>query len=194
MATDLHPSETLPLHELDSEAELYEAVDGHVVENPPMGARESVLANSLGFLLESFARAQQLGRAVIETLFLLESTRPLKRRPDLAFVSARRWPLKRRIPATECWEVVPDLAVEFISETNTAVAVDKKIDEYFDAGVNAVWVVYPETRKIYLYDSPTQVRVLRIGDELDGGASVPGFRVPVAELFAAGTEELDEGV
>jgi len=189
MATDLHPSEALTITEWDSDAaKFYEAVDGHILENPPMGARESLLANSLAFLMESFARAHQVGRAVIETLFLLDSTRRLKRRPDLAFVSTRRWPLKRRIPATECWEVVPDLAVEFISETNMAAKVDKKIDEYFQSGVDAVWVVYPETRKVYVYDSPTQVRILRVGDDLEGGAIVPGFRIAVSELFDAGVE------
>jgi len=189
MATDLHPSETLALHELDAEtARFYEVVDGHIVENPPMGALESILAGYLQDLMGPFARSHQLGRVVPETLFLLDPTRGLKRRPDVAFVSTQRWPLKRRIPPTECWEVVPDLAVEFISDTNSAAKVDKKIDEYFDAGVNAVWVIYRGTRKVYVYHSPTQVRILRIGDELDGGAIVPGFRVAVSELFDAGAE------
>jgi len=188
MATDLHPSETLALHEMDSEtAKFYEVVDGHIVENPPMGALESILANDLKDLMAPFARSHQLGRVVIETLFLLGQVCGLKRRPDLAFVSTRRWPLKRRIPSNECWEVVPDLVAEFISETNTADQVAKKIDEYFHAGVSAVWVVDPGTSKVYVYDSPTQVRNLPIGDELDGGAIVPGFRVAVSELFAAGT-------
>ena len=98
MATDLHTSETLARHELDADwAKLYEVVDGEIVENPSMGARESILAQDLNFLMESFARAHQLGRAVIEVLFLLDATRSLKRRPDLAFVSTRRWPLKRPI-------------------------------------------------------------------------------------------------
>jgi Uma2 family endonuclease len=192
MATDLHPSETLAAQELDPEtAKLYEVVDGETVENPSMGARESILANDLGFLMESFARADQLGRTVIETLFLLDPTRLLKRRPDLAFVSILRWPLKQPIPPTECWEVIPDLAVEFISETNSAANVDKKLDEYFEAGVNAVWVVYPETRTVYAFDSRTRVRVLRVGDELDGGAIVPGFRIAVSKLFDPRAEGLE---
>jgi Uma2 family endonuclease len=189
MATVLNPAETLPIRELDSDAaELYEVVDGRVVENPGMGALQSILATYLDQLMGPFARAHQLGWVAVETLFLLDSARRLKRRPDLAFVSIRRWPLELPIPPTECWEVVPDLAVEFISESNTAAKVDKKIDEFFQAGVAAVWVVFPETRKVYVYDSPTQVHVLRIGDELDGGAIVPGFRLPVTELFHIGAE------
>jgi Uma2 family endonuclease len=189
MATDVHASEKFATHELVHETtKLYEVVDGEVVENPSMGARESNLANDLSFLMESFARVHQLGRTVVEVLFLLGPNRSLKRRPDLAFVSIRRWPLKRPIPPTECWEVIPDLAVEFIRETSSAASVDEKIDEYFEAGVNAVWIIYPETRKVYVWESPIQVRVLRVGDELDGGAIVPGFRIAVSELFNPGTD------
>ena len=79
--------------------------------------------------------------------------------------------------------MVPDLAIEVISESNSAYEVQKKIHEYFDAGVSRVWVVYPEDAEIYVYASPTQIQVLEIGQELDGGELLPGFRLPVAALF-----------
>src|SRR5262249_6063427 len=132
MATDLEISESLPPPGLDSEAaKFYEVVDGQVLQNPPMGARESVLAAFLGGLMGPMAWLNGLGRVVTETLFLLDRARNLRRRPDLAFVSDQRWPLKRRIPRTEAWDVVPDLAVEVISETSSADRVAIKIDEYF---------------------------------------------------------------
>jgi Uma2 family endonuclease len=193
MALDTYPSETLPPHDWDSDArKFYEVVGGEIVENPPMGAMESVLANFLQDLMGIFARSNGLGRVLVETLFYIDRARNLKRRPDVAFVSAKRWPLKRRVPQTEAWDVVPDLAVEVVSKSNTAVQIDQKIDEYFQAGVSDVWVIYPGTGKIYVYGSPTQVRVLQRGDELDGGALLPGFRVAVSTLFEAGTEESGE--
>jgi len=193
MALDTHPSETLPPPEWDSDArKFYEVVGGEIVENPPMGAMESILANLLQDLMVNFARSNGLGRVVVEILFYIDRARKLKRRPDVAFVSAKRWPLKRPVPQTEAWDVVPDLAVEVVSNSNTAVQIDQKIDEYFQAGVSDVWVIYPGTGKIYVYGSPTQVRVLQRGDELDGGALLPGFRVAVSTLFEAGTEESGE--
>ena len=91
-----------------------------------------------------------------ETLFLLDPALGLKRRPDLAFVSSQRRPLRRRVPRAEAWEIVPDLAVEVISLTNGAEQVTEKIEEYFRSGVHQVWVVYPGTCKIYVYDSADQ--------------------------------------
>jgi Uma2 family endonuclease len=188
----IHNPDTLPPALFDSEAaKFYEVVDGEIVENPPMGARESILASFLQDLVSPVARSNRLGRVVTETLFLLDPSRKLKRRPDLAFVSAQRWALKRPVPETEAWEVVPDLAVEVISKNNSAYTVARKIDEYFDAGARGVWVVYPITSKVYVYDSPTRVRILQLGDELDGEEVIPGFHVALSTLFEP-EEEIEE--
>jgi Uma2 family endonuclease len=184
MATGVHDLETLPPAHLDSDAaKFYEVVDGQIVENPPMGAQESILASFLHDLMGPYARSNRLGRVVTETLFLLDRFRLLKRRPDLAFVSIKRWSLLRKVPATESWDVIPDLTVEVISKTNSANSVARKIEDYFQAGVSKVWVIYPSTSKIYVYDSPTRVRILQLGDDLDGEGVIPGFRVPLSTLF-----------
>jgi Uma2 family endonuclease len=57
--------------------------------------------------------------------------------------------------------------------------------DYFNAGIVLVWVIYPRHRWIYVYRSPTDVRVLTEADELDGDAAIPGFRLKIADLFAA---------
>jgi Uma2 family endonuclease len=161
---------------------LYEVVDGQIVEKR-MGARESEIATILGAFLFQFARANRLGRALVEFMFRIDAEKDLKRRPDVAFVSSSRWPYHRRIPKVSVWDMVPDLAIEVISESYTAYEVLKKLHEYFDAGVSRVWVVYPDQAEVYVYSSPKQVEVIGLGQELDGGVLIPGFRLPVAALF-----------
>jgi Uma2 family endonuclease len=161
---------------------LYELVDGQVVEKT-MGTFETGIASLLVEILGPFARANRLGQFFSEMLFRINIAQDLRRRPDVAFISHARWPFNRRAPKVAIWEMVPDLAIEVISESNTAFEVQKKIHEYFAAGVNCVWVVYPESSEIYLYASPTQIQVLQRGQELDGGDLLPGFRLPVAVLF-----------
>ncbi len=168
---------------------LYEVVGGQIVEKPAMGAFESLLASLLWRRMANHAHDNQLGRVVSETLFLLDPALGLERRPDLAFVSTERWPLRRRIPRTEAWVVVPDLAVEVVSLTNGAEQLAAKIEEYLRSGVRQVWVVYPGTSKVYLYDSPTRVRILQVGDDLEGGSVFPGFRLALEQLFQQGTED-----
>ncbi len=161
---------------------LYEVVDGQIVEKNK-GSRELEIASILGGYLFHFARANRLGRALVEFVFRIILEEDMQRRPDVAFVSHSRWPCNRRVPDGPVWDMVPDLAVEVISPSNTASAVLRKVHDYFKAGVTRVWVIYPEQAEIYIYSTPQQVQVVGIGQELDGGDLLPGFRLPVAVLF-----------
>jgi Uma2 family endonuclease len=162
---------------------LYEVVDGQRVELPPMSAYASWIAGRLDHRLGPFAETHALGSVVPDTLFILDAERDLRRRPDVAYVSVERWPLGREIPYGGDWEVVPDLAVEVISPHDLFQAVIAKIREYFQVGVRQVWVIVPTEKQVYVYTSPTEVRILSSSDELDGGALLPGFRLSVATLF-----------
>jgi Uma2 family endonuclease len=162
---------------------LYEVVDDQVVELAPMGAYEVWIATVLVARLATFATQHQLGRAVQEMLFDLTVATGRKRRPDVAFVSFDRWPLTRRIPRTEAWEVVPNLAVEVVSRSDSADYIVDKVAEYFHAAVERVWVVFPSQEQVYVYDSPTSVRILTRTDELSGDPILPHFRLPLMELF-----------
>jgi Uma2 family endonuclease len=164
--------------------ERYEIIDGMRVEREPMGAFETVLASWLCYLINSFAAGKKLGLAVSEVLFVLNATRNLNRRPDVAFVSYARWPtpVVAREPA---WNVVPDLAVEIVSPTNLAEEIDRRITDYFQAQVRLVWVLYPNSGRVYVYQSPTHVSIQERTDTLDGGEVLPGFRLPIAQLYEA---------
>ena len=148
-----------------------------------MGAYEVRLATVLALHVENFARQHRLGRAVQEMLFDLGATIQRKRRPDVAFVSYDRWPQQQRVPHTEAWEVVPNLAVEVVSRTDRADDLMNKIAEYFRAGVEGVWVVFPSQEQIHVYESPTSVRILTRADALRGEPVLPHFQLPVAALF-----------
>jgi Uma2 family endonuclease len=166
--------------------QFYEVVNGERIGKPLMSAYAVKVGSTLVRKLGAFADDNKLGEVVSEMLFRL----PLKedasrnRRPDLAYVSFTRWPADRPMPARgDAWEVVPDLAVEVISPTNLTQETMQKVQEYFQAGVSLVWVVFPLERQIYVYESPTQIRVLASGDTLTGGAVLPGFELPLSRLF-----------
>jgi Uma2 family endonuclease len=136
--------------------------------------------------LDGFARANSCGRAVSEMLFDFGSGLA-QQRPDVAYVSFDRWP--RRVPRTQAWAVVPELAVEVISPSNTFEEVVNKVREYFRAGVQYVWVIAPPQQQVYVYQSPSHIRVLNILDELTGDPFLPGFRLKASELFDAEATE-----
>jgi Uma2 family endonuclease len=162
---------------------LYEVVNGQKVELPPMSIYAAWIASRLQSRIGPFAETHGLGTVVTEGLFILDPVKDLRRRPDVAFVSAANWPLDRPLPETGDWEMVPDLAVEVVSPNDAFQDVLAKMREYFRQGVKQVWIVLPVDREIYVYDSPRNLRILTAADELDGGALIPGLRLPVGSLF-----------
>ncbi|HZZ79214.1 MAG TPA: Uma2 family endonuclease [Gemmataceae bacterium] len=170
--------------------ELYEVIDGKRVRTPAMAAFATWIACELYRHLGNFANAD-LGRAVTEMLFHLPAPIDRDRRPDVAFVSYQRWAKNRPIPRQgRGWDVIPNIAAEVVSPTDIEEELDDKIAEYFRAGVQLVWVVYPNQSKILAYSSPTQIKVVLRDDDLDAGELLPGFRLRLAELFADAAEPL----
>ncbi len=174
------------LRVIDSEDRICELIDGVLVEKT-MGYYESLLAMALGYYLKDFLKRHDLGIVLGEagTLRILGDQ---IRIPDVAFLSWRHFP-ERMLPAEPVPALVPDLAVEVLSAGNTKSEMERKLDEYFAAGVKLVWFVDPSSQSITVYEDRHQQHVLFIGDTLVGGTVLPGFELPVEELFAQGTRQ-----
>ncbi|MFM9961423.1 MAG: Uma2 family endonuclease [Planctomycetaceae bacterium] len=174
---------------LDAE-DWYEVINGERREVKPMGAYENLLASVLSHLMTTFATSKRLGLVAVEVLFSLRSEPLLQRKPDVAFVSRSRC-RQNRIRRTSAWDVVPDLAIEFVSATNLADEIEAKLVDYFATGVRQVWVIYPETRRVYVHQSLQTVRGYSEDEAIDASPVLPGFTFRLADLFDA-IENIDD--
>ena len=133
--------------------------------------------------LWNYGEKKKFGRSYGEMLIRMPSPIDRDRRPDVIFVSYARWSKGKKLPTDRSWEVTPDLCVEVVSPTDHADDVREKIDEYFDAGIPMVWVVYPQRELVDVYESPAVCRTVRRNESLEGGTVLPGFRLALSELF-----------
>ena len=159
----------------------YEIVDGNIVELSPMGAFANKLAYDLCTLLTNWSDGRH-GEAFMEILFRLPGI-DRSRRPDAGFLSYGRWPKGKNFPDDEPWEMVPDLAVEVISRTNTYKEIAEKVGEYFRAVVVQVWLVAPWDQQVLVYRSPKDIAIFGREDTLTAEPLLPGFALPLALLF-----------
>jgi len=163
------------------EKRLFELVDGVLVEKG-MSYRESTLAVFLIEFLGPFVRKGNLGILTGES-GMMRLFGGLVRIPDVAFASWARVP-GGRMPTDPVPQLVPDLAVEILSPSNTPAEMERKRREYFQAGVRLVWIVNADTRTVAVYTSPENPVVLSQSETLDGGAVLPGFSLSLTEYFA----------
>jgi Uma2 family endonuclease len=167
---------------VEREDRLVELIDGTLVEKP-VGRMESRIAVVLLVALGNFINPRKLGFLAGEAGTLRMKSGRI-RIPDISFVSAADVP-----PGTPPNQPVPmlppTLAVEIISEGNTPREMQQKAKEYFESGSRLVWMIYPKTRTVEVFEQlqETPTRTLGESDVLDGGTVLPGFNIPVSEIF-----------
>ncbi len=79
--------------------------------------------------------------------------------------------------------VAPDLVIEAISRNDKGEEMEGKVQEYFDAGVRLIWLLYPKTRTVHVIHADGRALRLTANATLSGEAVVPGFAVLVGDLF-----------
>ena len=167
------------------ESRLCELVDGVLVEKT-VGIYESYLAVRLIHLLAGFVERYRLG-IVLGADGMMRLAPGLVRIPDASFVSWNQLP-GRRVPRVPIADLASDLAVEIISPSNTTREMERKLQEYLDAGVRLIWYVYPGPQEVHVYTAERH-DILTIDQELSGGDVLPGFVLPLQQLF----EEPEQG-
>lgn len=114
-----------------------------------------------------------------DNLFVLGPT--TKRAPDLAFLSNERM---QQIQAGKDIQGAPDLAIEVLSPSDKAAAMRRKVKQYFAAGAKAVWLVYPETREVEVWESESgPARMLGDQDVIEAPGVLPGFAVKISAIL-----------
>jgi Uma2 family endonuclease len=146
-----------------------------------MGFEESSLAGWLTYLLYDGIGDRDLGKLSGESGMMRLGT-GLVRAPGLSFTRWSKFPDGER-SAAPIADLVPDLAIEVLSASNTPGEMRRKLGEYFRAGAELVWIVDLVRRVVVVHTAPQTSTTLTEADTLDGAGVLPGFRIPVSRVF-----------
>ncbi|MBF2000670.1 MAG: Uma2 family endonuclease [Synechococcales cyanobacterium C42_A2020_086] len=167
---------------LSNDEHRYELVNGELIDMGNSGMEHGYVACILSAVLTTFVQQNKLG-AVCDssTAFTLKSGN--RRSPDVSFVARERLKGLKR-PPRGFFQGSPDLVVEILSPNNTIEEIHEKIVEYFQNETRLVWVIHPDEKYVLVYHTSEPDCFLRSDDLLEGEAVVPGFAMPIADLFA----------
>lgn len=158
----------------------HELVEGKLVKTMPAGFIHGVVTQRVGRLLGNFVYENKLGEvAAAETGFVL--TGKTFRGADSAFISSEK--LAQFGYPEGFFPTAPDLAVEVASPGNSSEELIEKVEKYLSAGSRLVWLIYPKTKLAQVFRANNVISLLRESDALDGEDVLPGFHLPLAELF-----------
>ena len=163
------------------EDRLYELVDGVLLEKS-IGYYESILAMRLAKLMSVFVDEHQLGIVAGEA-GMMRVLPDQVRIPDVSFVTWQRFE-HTKLERTPVPAISPDLAVEILSDGNTAEEMERKLQDYFSGGTRLVWHVDPKQKSVHVFSAPENKTILTETDVLTGGEVQPGFEVELESFFA----------
>jgi Uma2 family endonuclease len=159
-----------------------EAVRGRLVREPRPAPLHNRVQGRLHLVLGTYEREQHArGVVLLETEFVLSLDPLTVRVPDVAWVAAGRIPGNGY--ALPRWHLAPDLAAEVVSPRNTRAELEERVADFLAAGSRLVWIVDPHRRSVEVHRPGEERRRLGVMDELGANDVLPGFRVPVCELF-----------
>lgn len=165
---------------LPRDGQKYEVLVGELAVSPT-GFQHGYLALRLASALMAFALKHRLGVVVdSSTGFRMKSGDCLS--PDVAFVARERLRGQKEL-STKFFQGAPDLVVEVLSPGESRRKLKQKLAQYFADGTRVAWVVNPKDHTVSVYGSPEHSDIRREGEQLDGGALLPGFWFPINELF-----------
>ena len=182
-ATATKPMTAQELLDMPDDGFRHELVRGALIKMAPAGHMSSFYGLSIGAELWAFVRANRLGRVYgADGGFILATNPDTVLAPDASFV--RQECVEAVGDATGYFPGAPDLVVEVISPSDRYTEVEEKVAEWLNAGAQMVVVVNPRGRTVKVHRSLTDVVTLTEADTLRGGDVVPGWQLPIANIFA----------
>ena len=158
----------------------YELDEGELIEMTRPAYRHNRVLQKLLVKLVRYFEENPTGEALLsENLYALSPS--TRRSPDVAVILGDR--------RAELWDakvihIIPDIAVEVLSPSETPTSIHRKMKQYFQAGVKQVWLIDPEDRTAEIWPGPTLPETELTSTDSITSALLPGFCAPLTELFS----------
>jgi Uma2 family endonuclease len=162
----------------------YELIDGELT--PIMGSQigHAWLIAEVATRLSNHVRVAGAGYVLGDAWWRVRLPRDPERlhAPDISFIAAGRLPPDC---SNDVVRVPPDLAVEIYSASNNRKPGDfqRRIRDYLEGGTRLLWVIYAEAGYAMVHRPDGSARMVREHESLDGEDVLPGFELPLHELF-----------
>jgi len=163
----------------------YELIEGEIIEMAPPGGEHGTIAGGIYYFFRRFDPQHKLGIPTVEAGYYPPARRDILLAPDAAFTRIERAP----DPFPRDWvPVMPDIAVEVKSPTNTLAELRRKAAIYLQHGTQLVWIIIPDQRsaEVCRLDASGEIQTEFIGEDgkLSGEPVLPGFQLELSALFS----------
>jgi Uma2 family endonuclease len=158
----------------------YELDEGELIEMTRPAYKHNRILKNLVFELEVYVRKNRTGEVLIsENLYALSPN--TRRSPDVAVILGDR---QDELKNAKVIPIIPEIAAEVLSPSETPRMIHRKLKQYFEAGVKEVWLIDPDSHEVEVWRGATLPDRALVAGEALTSPLLPGFELPLAELFS----------
>src|SRR3954467_1255070 len=173
------------LEALPEDGYLHEVVNGQLVMSPKNNFYHGEICSRLLAALVNFNEAHKLGAVLDSSTGFWMNNRNC-RAPDISFIAkARLLAAGFKRQSKRFFPGAPDFAIEILSPNNTRIEIDERLADFFSSGTQIAWIINPEEECAEVCHSPQRRSLIGPGGMVEGESLLPGFRYPMANLFAS---------
>lgn len=160
---------------------MFDLINGKPIEVMPAGIEHGLIAMNLGAAIYAFVKSRNLGYVLAaETGVYLTRNPDTVRGADVTFIQHSKMPY----PMVKGFgEIIPDLVVEVVSPNDTPKEVREKTAQWLAAGVELVWLIYPEDKRAEVHTPNAAPELIEESGSLDGKNVLPDFALKLTEIF-----------
>jgi len=155
----------------------YEWNNGFLEARKMIQPTELYIVENLRSVFEQTTFKRLRGAMVTETLCPVSEGK--YRIPDISFLTKTQIDEGR-----EGKSPVASFLIELVSENDTITYYDQKLEEYFSAGVKCVWLIFPDSRKVWVFSSPKDVKICTGDDVCSASPAITDFQLSVNQIFS----------
>ena len=158
----------------------YELDEGEMIEMTRPAFLHNYVLVGLTANLYNYFKSNKLGMVLnSENLFALSPS--IRRAPDLAVILGSRY---EELKNAKVIPIIPEIAVEVLSPSETPRMIHRKLKQYFAAGVKEVWLIDPDVKEVEIWPAAGPSFQQLTGTEVLSSPLLPGFALPLPDLFA----------
>ncbi len=172
-----------------ADTQRFEIINGNIIEMAPTKKPHSKVSKRIYDRILFYLVEQNKGEVFFETTYVTTDRSDWvkgARIPDVSFYEQSRYEAHEASNPDEDEKpflIAPDFVVEIISPTDSYSKIEAKIRAYLSDGVPLIWIVDPQNHTVKVYAGRSEADVRQPGDALSGRDVLPGFTLPVADVF-----------
>ena len=153
---------------------------GRIVQKSDFGLRRSVLLTDLMSTLATEARSARSGRAFPSLRCTFGGNSHVF---DLCWFVRERLPDLATLDERADIMIPPDLAIEIVTPGQTVAELTRKLRSAIRRGVRLGWLIDAKRCRVHILSPTDPPVILASGDILIGDPILPGFVLPIDDLF-----------